>query len=256
MTDPFERHSIDHLSPSSLRLFRDAPAVWCGKYLLKAPDEVGPGAWRGKAIEAGVDRLLYGFDPGTALQAVQTQWDLDAQGIVDPDAVKEYDALPDFLVQAGVAFAGMTIPLQRQAKIELTLPGISVPLIGYADWIWEDRGDDLKTSWRMPNGGQPDPAHVEQVACYAMHFGIPFSLTYTTPKKWTRYEVTPSMASEAWDRVLEGALALKSFLSRVDNGIDALSCFSPDYSSFYFRPAMAEAVRAAKRVQVLPTRRD
>jgi hypothetical protein len=252
MTDPFERHGIEHLSPSSLRLFREAPAVWCGKYLLRAPDEVGPGAWRGKAIEAGVDRLLFGFDPGTALQAVQTQWDLDAQGVVEPDAVKEYDALPDFLVQAGVAFAGMPIPLQRQARIELTLPGISVPLIGFCDWLWPDKGTDLKTTWRIP--GTPDPAHIEQVSAYSMFHGVPFDLTYVSPKKWTRYEVTPLMASEAYDRVIETAQAVRSFLAHVESAHDALSMFSPDYSSYFFRPAMAEAVRQAKSVRVLPPR--
>jgi len=249
MTDPFERHGIEHLSPSSLRLFRDCPAVWCGRYLLKAPDEVGPGAWRGKAIEAGVDRLLFGFDPGAALQAVQNQWDLDAQGIIEPDAIKEYDALPDFLVQAGVAFAGKPIPLQRQARIELRLPGISVPLVGFCDWLWVDRGDDLKTSWRIPTS--PDPAHVEQVSCYSMFHGVPFDLTYVSPKRWTRYEVTPLMAGEAYDRAIETAHAVRSFLAHVESPHDALSMFAPDYTSFYFRPAMAEAVRAAKAVRVL-----
>ena len=148
--DPFEKHGIDHLSPSSLRLFRDAPAVWIGKYLLKAPDEAGPGAWRGQAVEAGVDRLLFGLDGGAALEAMQNKWDEQAQGIVDPDAVKEYDALLDFLVQARTAFDGMPVPLQRQAKIELTLPGISVPLVGYSDWIWPDRGTDLKNQLAHP----------------------------------------------------------------------------------------------------------
>lgn len=244
--DPFEKHGIDHLSPSSLRLFRDAPAVWIGKYLLKAPDEAGPGAWRGQAVEAGVDRLLFGLDGGAALEAMQNKWDEQAQGIVDPDAVKEYDALLDFLVQARTAFDGMPVPLQRQAKIELTLPGISVPLIGYSDWIWPDRGTDLKTSWRIPSA--PTPAHVEQVSAYSMFHGCEFNLVYVSPRRWTRYEVTSAMAAEGWDRVCEGALALKSFLSRVDNGIDALSCFSPDYQSFYFSPSMVEAVKEAKRV--------
>ena len=253
-SDPFERHGIDHLSPSSLRLFRDALPVWIGKYMLKATDEVGPGAWRGQAVEAGVDRLLYGFDGGVALEAMQQKWDQQAQGIIEPDAVKEYDALHDFLIQARIAYDGMPQPLQRQGKVDLTLPGIDVPLIGYCDWRWPDRGDDLKTTWRMPANGQPDPSHVEQVACYSMHFGVPFHLTYVTPKRWTRYEVTPGMAAEAWDRVIETAHAVRSFLAHVDSAHDALSMFAPDYSSYYFRPAMAEAVRTAKAVRVLSPR--
>lgn len=251
-TDPFERHGIDHLSPSSLRLFKEAPAVWIGKYLLKAPDEVGPGAWRGQAVEAGVDRLLYGMDGAAAVAAMQDKWDAQAQGVVDPDVAKEQDALHDFLVQARIAFDGLSIPLQRQAKIELSLPGISVPLVGYSDWLWPENGTDLKTTWRIP--GTPDPSHVEQVACYSMYHGVPFSLTYVSPKRWTRYEILPSVASEAYDRVIEAAHAMRSMLAHVESAHDALSMFAPDYSSFYFRPAMAEAVRAAKAVRVLGAR--
>jgi hypothetical protein len=249
-SDPFERHGITHLSPSSLRLYKDAPAVWVGKYMLHAPDEVGPGAWRGKAVEAGVDRLLFGMDGPAAVAAMQAQWDQDAQGIIEPDVIKEYDALHDFLVQARIAFDGLAIPLQRQARIELALPGISVPLVGYADWLWPETGTDLKTTWRIPS--TPDPGHVEQVACYSMYHGVPFSLTYVSPKRWTRYEILPTVASDAYDRVIEAAHAIRSMLAHVDSAHDALSMFAPDYTSYYFRPAMAEAVRTAKAARVLP----
>ena len=250
MQDPFERHGIAHLSPSSLRLWRDCPPVWIGKYLLKAPDESGPGAWRGRAVEAGVDRLLFGLHGETAMAAMYAEWTNCAQGVVDPDAEKEHEALQDFLVQAGVAFQGLATPLQRQAKVELELPGISVPLIGYVDWLWPDHGSDLKTTWRMPT--TPDPSHVEQVAAYSMFHGVPFELVYVTPKKWTRYDVTSTMAAEAYDRVIEAAHALRSFLAHVSDGHDALSMFSPDYTSFYFRPQMTAAVRAAKAARPLP----
>src|SRR5262245_43561642 len=161
-SDPFERHQIKHLSPSSLRLWRDEPAVWIGKYLLHAPDESGPGGWRGQAVEAGGDQLLSGGCSFAAAETMANRWDQLAQGLIDPDAEKESEALGDFLVQAGTAFAGKPVPLQRQAKVQLELPGISVPLIGYADWLWPDCGDDLKTTWRMPNGGQPDPSRSEE----------------------------------------------------------------------------------------------
>ena len=87
-SDPFERHGIDHISPSSLRLYKEAPAAWIGKYLLKAPDEVGPGAWRGLAVEAGVDQFLYGQEGPVAVQVMQDKWDSLAMGQVDPDVAK------------------------------------------------------------------------------------------------------------------------------------------------------------------------
>jgi hypothetical protein len=248
-SDPFERHGIDHLSPSSLRLFREAPAVWIGKYLMRVEDLGGPGAWRGKAVEAGVDRLLFGFDKTDAEVAMLNAWDHEAQGVVDDAALKEHGALLDFLRQAWLAFHDQPIPLQRQAKVSLEIPGISVPLIGYADWVWPAMGTDLKTTWRMPS--TPDPIHIEQISVYSLHFGVPFTLTYVTPKKWTRYEINQSQAAEAWDRVIEAAHAVRSFLAKVDGAHDALSMFAPDYTSFYFSPAMVEAVRSAKAVRVL-----
>jgi hypothetical protein len=226
--------------------------VWIGKYMLKAVDEAGPGAWRGRAVEAGVDRLLFGFGTETAYAAMCQQWDLDAQGVVDPDAEKEFEALPDFLTMAGVAYGGLPMPLQRQAKVELSIPGISVPLIGYADWLWPDHGSDLKTTWRIPTASGPDAAHVEQVACYSLFHGVPFDVTYVSPKKYTRYEVTSQMANEAWNRVIECANAIRSFLAHVTDAYDALSMFSPNLDSYFFSPAMAAAVKEAKGRRILP----
>lgn len=250
--DPFEKHGLTHISPSQLRMWRTNQPIWIAKNLLGIRDEVGPGAHRGTAVEAGVDRLLFGFDTTDAAKAMTAKWDELTMGVIEPDYVREQEALPEFLAQASIAFGGRSVPLQRQGKISLDVPGISIPLIGYCDWVWPDKGTDLKTTWRMPPNGQPDPNHVDQVTCYSLHYGVPFSLTYVTPKRWTRFEVTKAMAEEAWDRVIETAHALRSFLAHVESGHDAISMFSPDYSSYLFRPAMAEAVRAAKAARVLP----
>lgn len=250
-TDPFARHGIKHLSNSSLRLFRDAPAVWIGKYMLGATDEVGPGAWRGLAVEHGLDHILYGEEPDVAIAAMHREWDRQAMGLADDKTLEEAAALEDFLVQAAVAFGGLPIPLMRQARVELTLPDISVPLIGYADWVWPDHGRDLKTTWRMPPKEKANPSHIQQVATYARYFKRDFHLVYVTPKRWTLYEVTEAVANEAFDRVIETAHALRSMLERVRDGADALSMFAPDYDDYHFSPPMMEAVKAAKAVRVL-----
>jgi hypothetical protein len=85
-----------------------------------------------------------------------------------------------------------------------------------------------------------------------MFHGVPFSLTYCSPKKWVRYDVTKTMSEEAYERVVETAHAIRSMLAHVDSGEDALSMFSPDYTSYFFRPPMADAIRAAKAARVVP----
>ena len=248
-TDPFARHGIQHLSPSSLRLFRDCPEVFIGKYLLRVTDEAGPGAWRGLAVESGLDHLLYGEDSVTAIATMKREWDRQAMGLADDKTLKEAAALESFLVQAAVAFGGLPIPLMRQARIELPLPGISVPLIGFADYVWDDHGRDLKTTWRLPS--KADPSHIQQVASYARYFKRNFHLVYVTPSRWASYEVTQAMANEAWERVVETAHALRSMLERVEDGVDALSMFAPDYDDYHFSPPMTEAVKAAKAQRVM-----
>ena len=249
--DPFERHGINHLSPSSLRLFREEPAIWIAKYMLRLPDESGPAAWRGRAVEAGIDRILFDLGMDAAKAAMTQEWNECFQGELDDDTEKEMAALPDFLAQAYDAFQDLPLPLTRQARMSLTIPGIAVPIVGYADWLWPDHGTDLKTTWRLPS--EPDPNHVQQVACYSMYHGVPFSLTYVTPKKWARYNITTADAALAYDQVVEAAHAIRSMLAHVGDGYDALTMFAPNYDSyFYKRGPMADAIRAAKAKRTTP----
>jgi len=250
--DPFLRHGIDHLSPSSLRLWRDNQAVWIGRYLMHVPDEAGAKAWRGSAVEAGLDQVLFlGADHELAMRAVKNAWDGRAQGLADEETLKEFEALPAFLTQAIEATKGKPIPLTRQGRIEIKLPGISVPLRGFTDYRWPDYGLDLKTTHRIPSKADPD--HVAQVSAYMMDTGVPFSLVYCSTKRWSTFDVTPIMAAEGYDRLLDAAHALRSFLDHASDARDALSMVAPDYGDFFFSDAMREAVRAAKRpIETLP----
>jgi len=250
MTNPFARHGIDHISPSSLRLFRENLAVWCGRYLLRVSDEAGPKAWRGSAVEAGLDQVLFASaDKLDALAQARREWDRRAMGLVDEAAAKEYELLGDFLDQAILAFKGKGMPLTRQGKIEINLPGIEVPLQGYTDYRYPDHGYDLKTTHRIPS--KADPAHVEQMSAYMLATATPFTLVYCSSKRWSAFDVTPEMAAEGYDRLIESAQALRAFLAKVEDGRDALSIVAPDYTDFYFTPPMIEAVKAAKRPLVV-----
>jgi hypothetical protein len=238
----FEKHGITHLSASSLRLYREEPAAWCVKYLLRIKDESGPGAWRGTAVEAGLDRLLFGYDKDMAIASMRAKWDELAQGVVDDKAAKEYEALEDFLAQAQRAVSNRPVPLTKQSKISIDIPGIEIPLIGYVDYRWEDCGLDLKTTMRMPSEAKPD--HVEQMAIYSKATGLPFSLLYVTPKKFSIHEVTEAMAAEALERVYRGARAIRHMLSKVESATDALRLYSPAMDSWNWSPPMIEAAQA------------
>jgi hypothetical protein len=246
MTDPFARHGIDHISPSSLRLFKENLAVWIGRYMLRVRDEAGPKAWRGIAVEAGLDQVLFASaDRLDALTQARRAWDARAMGLIDPDAVKEYELLEAFLDQAIDAFKDKGMPLTRQGKIEIDLPGIEVKLQGYTDYRYAEHAYDLKTTHRIPS--KADLAHVEQMSAYMLATGLPFTLVYVSSKRWSAFDITPQMAAEGYDRLVESAQAMRAFLSKVDGARDALTMVAPDYENYYFTPPMVEAVKAAKR---------
>lgn len=240
--NPFERHGIKHLSASSLRLYRDQPAAWVCRYLMSIKDGAGPGAWRGTAVEAGLDHHLFGQHE-LAAKAMYLAFEERAAGLADDDVVKERQALPQFLAQARSAIDKRSVPLTKQSKISIDIPGIEIPVIGFVDYRWADSGLDLKTTWRMPS--EPQPAHVEQMAIYAKATGLPFSLLYVTPKKWSIHEVTAAMADEAMERVYTGARAIRHMLSKVDGAADALRLYSPDLDSYHWSPPLIDAYRSA-----------
>jgi hypothetical protein len=54
MRSSFERHSIDHLSASSLNLWAAEPALWVMERLLGRRSPTSAVAARGKAVEQGI----------------------------------------------------------------------------------------------------------------------------------------------------------------------------------------------------------
>lgn len=239
--DPFEKHGIKHISASSLNLYKAQPALWCGKYLLGWKDDVGPAAWRGSAVEAGLDLALY--DRSAPFEAVAAKaferFDLDAMGEVTDKIDKEREAIPAMVQQAFAAAGGWGIPNARQFKIEAWIDGIPVPVIGYVDYKYDTFLADLKTTHRLPS--EPQGNHAAQVAGYWKATGLPPRLLYATSKKAAVYELTPEQCEAAWDDLRRAAFALQSMLRKVSDGTEALSIFAPDFDSFYW----ADATKAA-----------
>ncbi|CAB4200083.1 PD-(D/E)XK nuclease superfamily [uncultured Caudovirales phage] len=243
MLNPFERFGIKHLSASSLNSFREQPAVWVVQYLMKMRGEAGPAAWRGQAVEAGLDLLL--FQPNTtmeqAIAASQKKWDELAMGDASDKAIKEYDDIPGYLEQAQLAIKSLPPIMTRQSKISILLDGIEIPVIGYTDYMFADFGIDLKTTNRMPTEARQ--SHVDQMAIYMKAKKKPFKLLYVTPKKWSLKEVSADMAAASMKRVTMGAHSIRHLLAKSLDPSDALNFYSPDFTSFYWSPPLIEAAQ-------------
>lgn len=232
----FDRFNIKHLSASSLNTWRAEPALWCLRYLHGVRDESGASALRGNAVEAGVVAFMHYRDPQAALDAAQQSFEANALGEATPELEEERAAIPDYLKQALHAFHQFGAPLiGTQVKVELWLDDVSVPVIGYADFVFEDEAvHDLKTTSRIPS--EPRPDHARQASIYRKARNAPVSgLVYVSAKRWQPYSVADTDHHIAALR--RDAMNLERFLSRCESPLDALSSLPINVDGFMWSDA-------------------
>lgn len=232
----FARHNIKHLSASSLNLWAEHPGLWALRYLGQVKDEDSPAVWRGKAVEDGLTALLHGRDP---LETALATFEANAQGEVSDEISEQRRAIkPMVNVLLRAPLNGNSL-IGTQFKIEHWLDGVSVPFIGYIDYLFDDSLIDLKTTLRCPSA--PKISHVRQVALYTAAKDKPASLLYVTDKKFALYPVSAEDSEKALDDLRGYALSLERFLSRVDSAVDALHCLPLNPDDFRVNEQTIEA---------------
>lgn len=242
---PFERHGLKHLSASSLNKFRMEPALWTLGYLFGIRDNAGPKAWRGSAVEAGLDAVLSGSNLVDPEQAMLATFEREAQGEASDEVEKERACLPAMLKQARAAYADRPRPTATQLRVECWLDGIEVPVIGYADWIFADLpvpGDDMKTTHALPQSIKTvRPEYIRQAGIYMRARKTPWSLTFVSSKSWIRHEVPQEMADAAIQDLTRIARSLREALRRSETAEDFASLFAPDFNHYFWNPSLIEA---------------
>jgi len=242
MDNPFAKFQIDHLSPSSLNCYIEQPASWVMQYLYNMRDGGSPAMWRGSAVEAGLDVFLKTTpekrNVEDCIPAAWVRYEMDAQGDLSDDVAKERANIEPILREACIALADRPIPDATQAKIEIWLDGIEVPIIGFIDFVWPDDCLDLKTTTRMPS--EVSGNHARQVATYAKAKQRPCHLLYVTPKK---HEFKPVVDIEPHLKYLaKQAMTIRNLLSAVETKEQAAKFFLPDYDHYRWNQ---EAAREA-----------
>lgn len=234
MNNPFERFGIKHLSPSSLNLFQANPALWCGRYLFKWTDDAGPAAKRGGAVEAGLDVFLFERDQPKARAVALDNFALNTHGVAEDDYEKERAMIVPMLDHAMLAMKDMPKPVARQIKVEHWLDEIAVPVIGYIDYLWEDRVRDLKTTQRIPSELKGD--HARQVTLYWKVRQRPTDILYVSEKKSSVLELTPDDAARHLYDMRRAASTLQHVLSRSETGHEFARFYCPDWENFRWSP--------------------
>jgi len=243
----FNRHGIDHLSPSSVNLFIAQPALWCASYLMKRRTPVGPAAHRGTAIECGVEAGL--FDPNMPVEECQKIGEakfhsltrLSGDGRIEKERATIAPSIAVALAELRQYGTPDAADDGRQHKVVREIEGVSVPVWGFLDFWWPQHGIivDLKSTARVPSA--ISEAHARQGAFYAgvggnseVRFG------YVSEKKIAVYvlqDVAAHLAS-----FVSAAQSIERFLSLSGDSEKLTRCMTPDLSSFYWGDASARAI--------------
>lgn len=233
MNSPFMKHKIDHLSASALNEWMSDPFLCCLKRLIGFRDETSAAMARGNAVEAGMAQMLHGMSLDQALDAaINTFWQ-NMMGEASEDSVAESELIKP-MIHRLYEWNPKPKLLASQMKIEWWFEKVSVPVIGYVDFTFDDDYPllDLKTTKRIPS--EPRPDHVRQVSLYMKARREKGSLLYVSDKRVAQYEVTKDMADNAMNELEAAAVSLERFLSRFDSAEDAIRCLPVNMDSYRF----------------------
>jgi hypothetical protein len=230
----FQMINYRHHSPSSLNLFTACPSMWVMQYILGIKQPPSAAMVRGSAVERGVAKGL--MEPETAVKscvkAAYYYYDVEMVMSGDPRRDDHRDTIPAMIEQALKELRPYGVPTSTQQYMEKMLDSLRLPVIGYLDFAWEDKGIivDLKTGDKMP--GSIKVGHARQVAFYANSNNMQGRLTYVTPKR-CETKLLENIA-EHQAALIETAKIVENVLDYSDRPEDFLKLFAPDLDSFYW----------------------
>ena len=238
----FEKHGIDHLSPSAINLWIDDPAHYIFKYVLGQKSPSSPAMWRGISVEDGVKAIIaHGQSFADAIRDAEATYDAKTAFGGDSEKRQQERDLIKPMIEIAVddltEFGKPSFAEDgSQHKIELTaaFEDWSIPVIGFLDFKFPSFGTiiDLKTVGRLPNNGVMSEPHQRQRAIYAKASGnMAVKFLYVTPKKSLLLE--DGDATEILTEIKAHIARLERFLSLGDK--DTLRSVVPvNPSSFYW----------------------
>lgn len=239
----FERHGIEHLSPSSINSWINAPSLWVLEKLLKHRSAMGAAAHRGTATEVGVSAGLFdhGLSQADCLALALPVYDRLTALSGDPKRDAERSVINGMIGQ-GLALRSHGVPFmpndaprfgsEKQHKVEVRLEGVAVPVIGYLDWLYADEILDLKTTLRVPSA--MSETHLRQATIYKVaHPDKRVRFFYCSDKRSEKHTLTREQYDVALRELTGASLRLERFLSLSDDPHE-LATIVPHESESYF----------------------
>lgn len=237
----FEQHNIKHLSPSSLNLFAQEPALWVVQYLLGRRFGVGCAAHRGTAAEAGVQEgIIHPTKPLEECQDIALRaYDKLTALSGDARRAKEREAIPGIVANAVHELRQYGPLTGYQGKVVNRFDDIPIDVMGYYDFEFGNAGVivDLKTSLRL--AGEISTPHARQVSHYIHGRNMEARLCYATPSKLAVYRLNdPDRHFSAMNNV---ARRLQKFLSVSSDPMELAAIVTPRVDEFWWSDGAARA---------------
>ena len=239
----FMKHSIKHLSASSINLWTNAPDVWVAQYLFGKRTPMGAAAMRGICTEDAVVAVLTGKNRDGALDAALEKFD-SYFPLGDEKTTKERSMIEpcmDLALGELQQYGEPEFPEEGQEKISITAKtdDYEIPVIGFLDLVFPQHGlvIDLKTTGRMPSTMSLE--HQLQRAIYQKARGNQIvKFLYVTPKKTSLLE--DGDPTELLGKAKKQISRLEKFL-RAGSKEDIAEVIPVNPNTFYWNGA--EAIR-------------
>ena len=134
--NPFERHGITRLSPSTLNHFAAEPAHWVMQRLLNMRAPVSAAAVRGTAVERGVHLGLISPDLPVEQCVAAAEAAFDREMVLNADDRRETNAATSPVMRRMRCpnSARMASRARRKDRVQIWLDDVPLPIEGCLDW--------------------------------------------------------------------------------------------------------------------------
>ena len=244
MSNGYQKHKIEHLSPSQINMVMDSASAWVVSKLLRQRFSVGLPAERGKAVEAGVSYGLTHMNmPISDCQARAIDLFQEATALMHNVEIQDRQKIHpqiEAMVDMGLdQLRPLGDPIwpteEHQNRVSINCrfkdgEDGTIKIIGFLDFLYDDLIVDLKTTGRMPT--KMSDAHCRQAAVYARACGKPIKFLYISPKNYRWLE--PEDIDKSLDQIKRQVIRLEKFLSISDDPKFLASVVPHNPSSFYW----------------------
>ena len=244
-TNPFVKHGMKHLSPSTINLWITQPSL-CLLKIAGITDEAGPAAWRGNAVDRAGS--IVAFNPTMpeevlmkgAYEVFDNQRAKSIEDIPEAKIAKERENLPRYIKNTIEFYVGLKVkPIKQQEKVSVMLGDIPIPFIGFYDLLYKNEVRDTKSVGKMPSA--PSTGHSRQAALYAHATGCEPWLDYIGVNGYKTFHVEDH---EKWlEDLYNGAKSLEKMLASQDNILDCCRMTYPDLDHWMWSDTTRQAAR-------------